>query len=60
MIDLFVKQVSSSICLGYEKKIYNRKISRNMFRNSDCFWNRDFYTFSDMWKIWRKETKWQQ
>ena len=56
MIDLFVKQKTSSICLGYEKKTYNRKISRNMFRNTNPFWS-GHYTFSYMWKIWRKENQ---
>ena len=60
MTNLFVKQITNSICLNYDKKIYNRKISRNMFRNSNMYWNHDYYSFSDMWKIWRKETKCQQ
>lgn len=60
MIDLFVREKTSSICLGYErKKVYIRKISRNMFRATNPFWS-GHYTFSDMWKTWRKETQWQQ
>lgn len=57
MIDLFVKQTTISVVLGYEKKIYNRKISRNIFRNNFVF---DKSNFSELWKIWRKESKWQQ
>lgn len=57
MIDLFIKQNTISIVLGYEKKIYNRKISRNIFRYNFYF---DKSNFSELWKIWRKESKWQQ
>ena len=56
MIDLFVKQNTTSIVLGYEKKIYNRKISRNIFRYNFVVKSK----FSESWKIWREEKEWQQ